>query len=368
VSTVNGPALWGRARGCYTARVALPHDRRLAAGAFLLAALAALAAHPAPCPAAGSVSTVSPRPMSMGGAFLAVEDGVVAMAWNPAGLTVPLCRGRTRVRVHANVLGAASIARETGLLTGVESEEFSRLPAAERAVVALGSAAKAVAFRRGALCAGVLLLEEELDPGALARSTGLADASDLLSGCYHCAAVSFMLAPTVSIGASHTFFAGFDAAGERVYGSGRAYGALLHPNDSIAFALTYYDASSGFERARTDLEGFAPGTMNAGVAWRPAPEALLTLDVRDLSEKVSDTALEPRVGLAWDAGRVSLRAGAFGEQDGDDGVLTLGLGAIPMDGCRGVEPPRGDAHVVNYALLLSRGDAPKHLLSVLLRF
>ena len=348
--------------------MALQPDRRLAAGALLLAALAAIAAHPAPCAAAGSVSTVSPRPMSMGGAFLAVEDGVVAMAWNPAGLTVPLCRGRTRLRVHANALGAASIARETGLLTGVESEEFRRLPAAERAIVAVGSAAKAVAFRRGAFCAGVLLLEEELDPDALERSRGLADAGDLLSGRYDCAAVSFMLAPTVSIGASHTFFAGFNAVGDRVYGSGRAYGALLRPNDSVAFALTYYDASSGFERVRTDLEGFGHRTMNAGVAWRPAPGALLTLDVRDLSEKASDTALEPRVGLAWEAGSVSLRAGAFGEQGGDDGVLTVGAGAIPMDGCRGAEPPRGDAHAVNYALLLSRGDAPKHLLSVLLRF
>lgn len=332
--------------------------------------VAAVAASPAVSRAAGSVSTVSPRPMAMGGAFLAVEDGVACMSWNPAGLRVPLCSSGVRVRVHANALGAASIARETGLLTGVETDPYARLTGLERFSVALGSVVKAATYRRGSLRVGALLLEEDLDPAVLARSRGLADAGDLLGGYYNSFVVSFSLAPTVSIGASHTVYAGFDAAGKRVFGTGRAYGALLHPNERVSVGLTYFDASPGFERVRRDLEGFGPRTMNAGVAYRPAPPVLVTFDLRDLSEKWQDTALEPRVGLEWDiTGRASVRAGAFREQDDGPGVLTLGLGAIPMTGCRvGEPPPPGDACVLDYAILLSSGGAPTHLLSALLRF
>jgi len=308
--------------------------------------------------------------MAMGGAFVAVEDGVASMSWNPAGLRVPLCGAGARVRVHVNALGSASVARETGLLTGVETDPYASLGGAERFFIALGSVAKAVTWRRGSLCVGALLLEEELDPAALAGSRGLADAGDLLAGYFNSFAVSFSLAPTVSIGASHTVYARLDAAGERVFGTGRAYGALLRPNDRISVGLTYFDASPDFERFRQDLEGFGPRTMNAGVACRPVPSLLATFDLRDLSEKWQDTALEPHVGLEWDvAGQASVRAGAFREQGDGRGVLTLGVGAIPMAGCRGAEPPlSGDAHVLEYAILLSSGDAPKHLLSALLRF
>lgn len=344
--------------------------KTLAGALRICALLAAVALSPAPSRAAGSVSTVSPRPMAMGGAFLAVEDGVASMSWNPAGLRVPLCGAGARVRVHANALGAASIARETGLLTGIETDPYARLAGIERFFIALGSVAKAVTYRRGSLCVGALLLEEELDPRVLASSRGLADAGDLLNGYYSSLAVSFSLAPTVSIGASHTVYAEIDAAGERVFGTGRAYGALLRPNERVTVGLTYFDASPGFEHFRQDLEGLGPRTMNAGVTYRPLPPVLFTLDLRDLSEKRQDTALEPRVGFEWDiAGRVSVRAGAFREQDDDSGVLSLGVGAIPMVGCRAGEPPLpGDAHVLDYAILLSSGGAPTHLLSALLRF
>jgi hypothetical protein len=336
----------------------------------ICALLAVVAVSPTASRAAGSVSTVSPRPMAMGGAFLAVDDGVASMAWNPAGLRVPLCAGGARVRVHANALGAASIARETGLLTGIETDPYARLAGIERFFIAVGSVSKAVIFRRGSLCVGALLLEEELDPGVLARSRGLADAGDLLDGYYSSLAVSFSLAPTVSIGACRTVYAGRDAAGDRVFGTGRAYGALLRPNDRVTVGLTYFDVSPGFERFRQDLEGLGPRTMNAGIAYRPAPPVLVTFDLRDLSEKQQSTALEPRAGLEWDiAGQVSVRAGVFREHDEGPGVLTLGVGAIPMLGCRGAEPPpSGDAHVLDYAILLSSGGAPRHLLSALLRF
>lgn len=334
------------------------------------ALVVAVAVSPPAARAAGSVSTVSPRPMAMGGAFIAVEDGVASMPWNPAGLRVPLCGTGARIRVHVNALGAASIARETGLLTGVETDPYARLAGLERLFIAIGSVAKAATYRRGSLCVGALLLEEELDPEVLARSRGLADAGDLLDGYYSSLAVSFSLAPTVSIGASHTVYAGLDEAGDRVFGTGRAYGALLRPNELVTVGLTYFDVSPSFERVRQSLEGFGPRTMNAGVAYRPVPSLLVTLDLRDLSEKRQDTALEPRAGLEWNvAGGVSVRAGAFREQDDGPAVLTLGVGAIPMVGCRGAEPPLpGDAHVLDYAILLSSGGAPTHLLSAVLRF
>jgi hypothetical protein len=308
--------------------------------------------------------------MAMGGAFMAVEDELAAMAWNPAGLNPPGCRARGGLRVHVNILGAPAVARETGLLTGVESDVFAPLPAIEKLSIAVGSITKSFTLRRGGVAAGVLFLEEHLDPVGLAESKGLADASDLLNDYYTTFTFAFRPAPTVAIGASETILSGVDASGERRTGLGRAYGALLRPNEYVTVGLTYLDLPPGFEHYRLAIEGLGSRTMNAGIAWRPVADLLLTFDMRDLAEKHSETALEPRVGLEWDLwGASALRAGAYREDGGETNVLTLGVGAIPAAPCpeSGIESS-GDVFVLNYAVLLTEDDAPRHLLSTVLHF
>jgi len=338
----------------------------LAAGAAV--ALAACA--PPVAEAAGSVSTVAPRPMAMGGAFLAVEDEVAAMAWNPAALTVARCSRKFNVRVHANILGAPAIVGETGILDGVHSDPYRGLPWGEKLAVAVGSLVKAVTVNRGGVTFGLLLLEERLDPEVLARSRGIADAGDLLDGHYSSLAFVFRPAATVSLGASATVLADWDESGERLYGAARAYGALLHPNDSVTVGLTYFDFSPRFGDYRRAIEGIAPRTINAGIVYRTGGSLLLTADLRDLAERYSETSLEPRVGVEWSLwGRAALRAGAYREDGADPIVLTLGAGSIPMPACwRGRETPGADTFVLNYGVLLSDGVAPRHLLSVDLRF
>ncbi len=306
----------------------------------------------------------------MGGAFMAVDDELAAVAWNPAGLVPPRCRRGGNLRIHLNVLGAPAIARETGLLTGVLSEEFDRLPGFEKAAIAVGSLVKGVSFRRGGLALGALFLEEHLDPRALAESKGLADASDLLAAYYSSVGVVFRLDPRVSIGAAETFFAGLDEGGKRRFGVGRAYGAILRPNDVMSVGFTYFGVPSGFADYRLGIEGLGAQTMNAGLAYRPSDSVLLTFDLRDLAEKHTATALSPRAGFEWDLwGRVAVRAGAYLEDGGESRVLTVGLGAIPMTACwgGGASAPT-DAFVLNYAALLSDREGPRHLLSAVLHF
>ena len=282
----------------------------------------------------------------------------------------PRCGSEANVRFHLNVLGAPAIARETGLLTGVESEEFERLSGPEKVSVAVGSVVKAVTFRRGGFAAGVLLLEEELDPRKLEESRGLADASDLLDGYYSSVTAAFRLAPRVSIGLSGSIFAGRNASGDREIGFGRVYGALLRPNDLVTVGLTYFDVPASFSGYRRGLEGFAPRTMNAGVSCRPTRALLVTFDLRDLAETHGDTALSPRAGVEWNlAGAGALRLGAFREETGAPPVVTLGLGAIPMIDCwEGPNTVRGDAFVLSYATLLREGRGPRYVLSVVLHF
>ena len=340
------------------------------APAAVTLALAFVLVLPVPASAVGSVSTVSPRPMAMGGAFMAVDDELAAMAWNPAGFVPPRCGGGADFRVHVNILGAPAIVHETGLLTGAESEPFASLPAIEKLSVALGAVAKGATVRAGGVAVGVLLLEEHLDPDGLAGSSGLVDASDLLSAYYTTFAFAFQLAPSVAIGWSEIIFSGWDVPGERKNGTGRAYGALLRPNEKVSVGLTYLDLPGDFDHYRLAVEGLGSRTMNAGLAYRPLEELLLTFDLRDLSEKHPETSLEPRVGLEWILwDRGALRAGAFREDSGESNVLSLGIGSIPAPACPQTDRTfGGDSFVLNYTVLLKQECAPRHLLSVLLHF
>ncbi len=338
---------------------------RIAAVVSLVAAL-----FPASAAAVGSVSTVAPRPLGMGGAFTAVEDRLAAMAWNPAALLPPACHRGTNLRLHLNILGAPAVARETGLLTGDLTEPYASLPALEQVTLGIGSVVKGATLRRGGLSIGVLLLEEQLDPEGLAESRGLADAGDLIDGYYANVVVSFRLDPRVSVGATGTILAGWNADGGRQYDLGRVYGALLKPNDRVTVGLMYFDLPVGFEAYRRGIEGLAPRTMNGGISYRPSDDVIVALDLRDLGEKHAGTGLEPRVGIEWTVlGVAAVRAGGFREEGSEAGVLTLGLGAISMPGCRtGSEAPGGETFVLNYAALLSEDAAPRHLLSALIHF
>ncbi len=344
------------------------HRRAVRAAAALV--LFAVALAPVEVSAVGSVSTVSPRPLAMGGAFMAVEDEVAAMTWNPAALSPPRCRRGWNLRIHGNILGAPAVVRETGLLTGVHTEPFRDLPGGEKVVIAVGSAMKAFTLRRGQLALGVILVEEQLDPTGLVGAQGLADASYLLESHYSGMTIAFRLAPTVSIGLTQMVFARLNSSGERVYGGGRVYGALLRPNELVTVGFAYFDFSRGFQNYRREVEGLGPRTMNAGVTFRPIPPLLLTFDLRDMAEKHSDTSLEPRAGLELNLwGRGAFRAGLYREDGGESTVLSVGAGAIPMVGCfhRG-EAYRSDGFVLNYAVLVSQNSKPRHLISALLHF
>ncbi len=305
----------------------------------------------------------------MGGAFTAVEDEISAVTWNPGGLLPPECRRGNNFRIHLNILGAPVIAREIGLLSGEEAEPYASLPDLEKIGIAVGSLVKSASYRRGGLSVGLVLLEERLGAEELAESSGLADASSLLDAYYSSLAVAFRLDPRVSLGLTVTVFAGWDEEGERQYGLGRTYGATLKPNARVTASFTYYDCEDEFADYRLDVEGFAPRTMNGGIAFRPNDALLLSFDLRDLAEEHATTALEPHAGVEWTVWqRVALRLGAYREGSSDSDVLTVGLGAIPMPGCWKAGAAPSDALVLNYAVLLTDGVGPRHLLSALLHF
>ncbi len=335
----------------------------------LLVALAILGA-PGRSSAVGSVSTLAPRPMGMGGAFLAVEDEIVSAVWNPAALSPPRCRRGWNVRIHGNILGAPAIVRETGLLTGVHTQPYADLPVGEKVALAVGSAIKGITLRRGQFFAGLVFVEERLDPVGLVESQGLADPEYLLNEHASGLSVGFELDPRVSLGFTQLVFAGRGGSDRRVYGAGRIYGALLRPNDEVTVGFTYFDFSRGFHESRSAIEGFGARTMNAGITYRPVSPLLVSFDLRDMAEKHAATSLEPRVGLELNLwGRGAIRAGAYREDEGETAVLSLGAGAIPMVACfHSDEGFRSDGFVLNYAVLLADGSKPRHLISALLHF
>jgi hypothetical protein len=304
-----------------------------------------------------TISTISPRPMAMGGAFVAVRDGLAALQWNPAAFTLYQSEVSHRVCVHINPVVPVLLLRK-------DHRDIADF------LAAMGASFRGVTYSHRWGEVGLLLWEEPFYNPAASVNGRFFDPSHLLEHTTHTFGLRVRLARTVSLGSAGTLYKIRDEQGKSTLAGGINYGVLLQPARELQIGLAYFDFPSGLGDLREYMEGLADESVNGGFSLHPDDDTILAMDIRDVSgaEKIGWNRV--RFGFErtfWE--RLALRLGYFQTGQREHEVYSFGIGLFcPGKGRNSKTPPVQQGYLANYALLVEQGHANQqlwHLFSVL---
>jgi uncharacterized membrane protein len=234
----------------------------------------------------------------------------------------------------------------------------------EKGVLIASSAVRSVSFSASSFSVAAVFGEAPI-PGSGSKRLFPSDPYPI--GYFTTLAARAALAEAVSLGASGTVYR---TRGERKLstGEGLTFGMLLNPDPDVSAGILYVVLPSCADDFRMDFEGFSHKSVNGGISWRPLDRLMLSLDLRDMVEVNSETALRPHFGLEGKPFEfTSLRFGYFRDSNEDD-VISFGMGLSLFERCRGIDYYRTLAGVViDYGAVLARNSAT-HVLTAGLRF
>jgi len=304
-----------------------------------------------------TISTTSPRPLAMGGAFISVRDDLSALSWNPAAFILSDKELTHQFRVYFNPIIATVLLYDDHRDVG-------------DIIAALGAAVKAITYSHRWAEIGLLLWEEPLFDPLSSPNGRFLQSKRILEHHRQSLGLRIRLAPTVSLGCTANLYKIQNRDGHSTLAGGSNYGVLLRPVRRLEVGLTYFDFPSGLEDLRLDFEGLRDESVNAGVSLHPDDHTIVAVGLRDAAEGDK---------IGWDKFRfgvertfmnlASLRFGYFQSRRGQNDVYSFGL-ALKRQGKRAADfSPLGFETVeAHYALLLEEGRDGRslwHLLSLL---
>jgi hypothetical protein len=301
-----------------------------------------------------TVSTVNPRPMAMGGAFISVKDDLAALIWNPAAFTLYETEVTRRLTAHFNpIISLALLHKDHRNVTDV--------------LAALGASLKAITFSHRWAEIGLLLWEEPLYNPAAPRNGPYFNADHTLKHTVHTLGLRVRLATTVSLGSSGNLYRIRNEGEKTVLAGAVNYGVLLKPTRGLWVGLSYFNFPSSLADLRWEMEGLSDESVNGSISFQPDHRTILVMDLRDASGEERIGWSRFRFGCErtfWE--RLALRLGYFQAGRQEHNVYSVGLGlkgpswgATPYDRC---------SYLANYALLVEDGAGKQrlwHLLSIL---
>ena len=310
---------------------------------------AALGAH-----AYRTVSTMSPRPMAMGGAFVSVKDDLAALIWNPAAFILYQKDVSHRLSVHINPVIPAALLHKDHQNVG----DF---------LAALGTALRGITYSHSWAELGLLLWEEPFYNPAAPVDGPFFDADDILNHCIHTLGFRARLASTVSLGSTANLYRIRNERGKTVLAGGTNYGVLLKPARGLEVGLAYFDFPSSLAQLRWEMEGLKDESVNAGISFYPDGSTIVAMDLRDAAGEEKIDWNRFRFGFErtfWEC--LSLRLGYFQAEPKERDVYSFGLGLFGGN-IRdwGIPHCHLSSCLANYTLLVEEGDGDRrfwHLL------
>lgn len=300
-----------------------------------------------------TISTVNPRPMAMGGAFISVNDDVAALLWNPAAFILYETEVTNRLSAHFNPIIPLVLLYEDHRNVA----DF---------LTALGAGVKAVTFSHRWAEMGLLLWEEPFYNPAASGDGRFFNADRTLKHTMHTLGLRVRLAPTVSLGSSGNLYRIRNARRKMVLAGAVNYGVLLKPARGLVVGLAYFDFPTALADLRWELEGLRDESINGSISFHPDDRTIMAMDLRDVSGRERIDWSRFRFGFErtfWE--RVALRFGYFQVGRQEHNVYSFGLGLMGRG--LGATPYDHSSYLANYALLVEEKEGEQrlwHLLSV----
>jgi hypothetical protein len=268
------------------------------------------------------------RALSMGGAFIAVEDDNAAISFNPAAFNVRRDSPGTRLAIDFNpVLGLVSL-NQSDNFSLTEDEGFGQ---------ALGSLlyfVRTISLSTSVFNFGLHFNEEiAIDT----QSDKFFDGRFFEDNVFHTAVANIRLSSSVTLGVSGSLIRSTEN-GKKIKGGGINYGILLKPNNRYQVGIMFNILSTDVRNARRKLDRIANESVNVGLTFFPWSNMTVSIDARNVTEgsKPDGFALQEfHFGLEnTQIKHVSLRGGFYKEKNGsgtDSNIFSAGIGLIDLN-------------------------------------
>jgi len=260
----------------------------------------------------------------MGGAYVAVEDGLAAALYNPAngGGYRGLAAGGFKLFLNPWTPGLALS----------DPERFFRHSEApvSQAFAMAGLLIKGFTLGVGRIDLAAVIAEQatgvHLLPSAANETAGYLDNQ------FNLMALRLRLAERVSLGCALGLYYYVDPGSRREWKLRASYGITLAPDRKVLVGVSYITLPPDSLGAyRQHPERLVDGSVNLGISYKPARGTTLAFDFRNLVEERTEMVREPHLGVEQAIFSVTaLRAGAFRQSETGEVALTAGLGVVDL--------------------------------------
>ncbi len=289
-----------------------------------------------------TLSTVKARPLALGGAYTAFEDGLTALAFNPAGYQAGIGDFSRHLSVDFNTMAPLVFIRNRG--------GYNKWDAVG------GLLFHGLGFSWGRIQIGLIWGDESMADISRLERTNWFNADGFSENHNSTLGFSVALAPRVRIGMVADLY---HRSRERsdLRKLGYRYGVILQPRPSLKVGLCFVDLPDDFSDERKTLERFADESLNIGVAYTPWQPVTIALDFRNVSGENLDVSREPHIGIEIaPVNKIFLRSGYYRSQRGEVRVFSMGLGYVTSSGHSGDDRFFFHPHFELHASLLWQED------------
>lgn len=275
-----------------------------------------------------TLNNVKARPLAMGGAYIAMDDDLAAIAYNPAAYFMMERKDAKKINLFINPFSP--------FVGGIKHEEVFQGSGSkiDDFLLSLGLLLKSVSISINAFQIGVLLGEQSLNlPGEFSNETFFGVAG-FRQNHSHSIIGRLRLADKVSIGGVATFLFASELNNpmKRHSELGFSYGVLLKPEKGLHIGVSFFNLPDTLKQFRMPFERIVDESVNLGISYRLFTATQFSLDVRNLGEEAEDAVREFHFGVEQILfSHLALRAGYF-QKDKGEHVFSWGFGLL--DGMR----------------------------------
>jgi hypothetical protein len=318
-----------------------------------------------------AVSTLVARPLGMGGAFTAVNDGLAALLYNPASFTLYQDYRARRLTIFLNPVAPIVALQKPDALFGRAYVTWEEVAAAAAMLV------KGMTLSLGSFEFGALFSEQSPQPERFS-ALRVFDAGGYLDNQYNVLAARMRVAERVSLGGSLGLYYRSDTERGRRWGVGTSYGVQVQPARGVAVGVSYITFPQMAPGYREEVERIVDGGVNLGISVQSQFGATVAVDFRNLGDEdavAGELMREAHLGVEQVLlSHVALRAGVFRKRQNDAGnryVFSAGVGLADANSFW--PPKRRFSHpnwILNYGVVAETLDGQRrfyHALSMIFR-